>query len=314
MGSSCARHPGRPAESACARCGSGICSACSVSAEAGIYCSPDCAASGDTFGPERGGEILVVPGTRRALVGGRCAVHEEIPALVLCARCTRRACAVCIVETPSGDYCSVACSEGTAPAQRGRRLVAAVLLVGAVAAAAFLAFRRPPEPPPVALVEQPAAEPVDAIEPQPLPPVVEEPRPEPPPPPVPEPPPPPPVRVELPKPVPSPPREVQGPAEEPIPPVDRRLAEALVRLREARPAFERLAEAYGSLGDGRTALDRFLAESARVEGLLLEAHAFYSEVVDQVPEPAVLRRRLGEIDSLLLALRIAADRASARLR
>lgn len=154
MESWCGRHPGRPSESACARCGEGICSACAVSAEAGIYCSADCAASRDAWGGGRA-EVLVVPGTRRALVGGRCAVHEEIPALVLCARCTRRACAVCIVETPSGAYCSLACSKGSPVRGRVRAAVLAALGV-----AALFAWPPPPEPAPVAKVQLPSTEPV----------------------------------------------------------------------------------------------------------------------------------------------------------
>jgi hypothetical protein len=297
-----------------------------VSEGAEVYCSPECARGEDSFG----GEVLVVPGTRRALVGGRCAVHEEIPALIICGRCARRACAACIIEEPDGDFCSLACARGTTRVRRRRLVLPWVVVAGTLAIASVLLFypdSTPPatEPPAVA-VEPPDPPspplPLPPSEPPPAPAAVEEPRPEPLP--VVErtsevPAPPPPRKIEAPPaPKASPPEPATRPtppvAEEATPRMDRLMKEALLRIRVARPEFGQLADAYGSLGDDPAAVERFLADSARVERLLLEAHAIYSDLVEEVPEPGVLRRRLGELDDLLVALRSAADRVAARLR
>ncbi len=168
-------------------------------------------------------EPLVVPSTRRAMIGSSCAAHPDTPALGLCPKCGKAFCGACAVETSWGTFCSMGCSVAQggeapteAPAAR-KRLPAEVLAVAAVVlvVGAFIAIRAAtkgePEPQPIAVVAPIKPEPA---KPPPMPPKPEVAKPVPPPPPPPKPEPP---KPEVAKPEPPKP-EVAKPVPPPPPP------------------------------------------------------------------------------------------------
>jgi hypothetical protein len=193
-----------------------------------------------------GSTLILIPGTRRAVMSSSCYFHPDTSAIVLCSKCRSPICSICAKESPEGLSCSPECGPPDPVGDREKRkftlfnigLAVAVFLVLAGGVLLLNATRQPeisialaPIPAPVEIpvpvpvekkIEPPAPTPapVELPKPEPikveLPPAKVEPPPvkvEPPPAKV--EPPPPPVVVEVPKPE-HPPPPVEPPKPEPV--------------------------------------------------------------------------------------------------
>jgi uncharacterized RDD family membrane protein YckC len=106
----CQTHPGAPTVGHCPQCGRPVCARCAPGASSGQLACTDCLSLRSAPG--------VVPS------GARCAVHEDRPARLICARCGSFACAACAVG-PRPTLCSRCAPEALPPlASQGQRLVA----------------------------------------------------------------------------------------------------------------------------------------------------------------------------------------------
>jgi hypothetical protein len=55
-------------------------------------------------------EPLVTPGTKWKMIGSVCANHTDTPAVATCDRCDKTLCAMCLMETSAGTFCSQECA------------------------------------------------------------------------------------------------------------------------------------------------------------------------------------------------------------
>jgi hypothetical protein len=79
-----------------------------------------------------GSTLILIPGTRRALISSSCFFHPDTSAIVLCARCRNPICSLCAQETPEGLTCTPSCGPpDPAGAQQRRKVTALNLLLGA---------------------------------------------------------------------------------------------------------------------------------------------------------------------------------------
>lgn len=189
--------------------------------------------------------------------------------------------------------------------------------------------KRPPFPesPVIAKVDPPPP-----VVPKPEPPKPEPPKPEPikPEPPKPEPikpPPPPPPKPEPPKPEPVKPPPPEPPKPEPVKPeppkpepaksdgqtrVKKSLADAAGMIREATPLYSEIAGSVDSVQD-RAAIQDLVRKAERVQLKLGDARVLYTNVKADAPDPAVLERRVAQIDELLSTVQEFARRLKKRL-
>jgi hypothetical protein len=148
---------------------------------------------------------------------------------------------------------------------------------------------KPPPPPP------PKPEPVKPEPPNPEPIKPEPVKPEPPKPP---PPPPPPPKPEPVNPEPKPePRKEEAPAR-----VKKSMVDAAALIREATPMYQEVASAMDSLPKDRPSLVGLVDKAERVSLKLSDAKILYASVKADAPDPAVLDRRVAQLDDLLAAI------------
>jgi hypothetical protein len=197
--------------------------------------------------PRDGSTLILIPGTRRAVMSSSCYFHPDTSAIVLCSKCRSPICSLCAKESAEGLCCTPDCGPADPVGDRERSnavlfnigLGVAVLLV--LAGAVFIFGSALQREPVLAVKPAAAEEPVPAPEapkvetpvPAPEPPPAEPPKPavspvERPEPVKIEPPPakveplqakvalPLPVKVEVPKPEPPPPPVAEPPQPEPL--------------------------------------------------------------------------------------------------
>lgn len=162
----------------------------------------------------------------------------------------------------------------------------------------------PPQPPPKP--EPPKPEP-----PKPEPPKPEPPKPEPvkPPPPKPEP-----AKVEPPKPEPPKPEPPKPEPVKPEPPkpdpvkddatlrVKKSMSDAAGLIREATPIYQEVAGAVESQPSDKASALELLRKAERARMKLGDAKILYTSVKSDAPDPAVLSRRIAQLDQLLSTL------------
>src|SRR5439155_18138910 len=136
----------------------------------------------------------------------------------------------------------------------------------------------------------------------------EPPKPEPvkPPPPKPEPP-----KPEPPKPEPAKPEPPKPEPAKPEPPrvdekqvrVKKSLADAAGLIREATPIYQEVAGAMDAIPPDKAAVQDLVRKAERVQMKLGDARILYTSVKADAPDPAMLDRRVAQLDELLAAVR-----------
>lgn len=168
----------------------------------------------------------------------------------------------------------------------------------------------PPKPNPVK-VEPPTPDPLKVEPPKPDPVKVETPKPPAPPPkpdpvkveppkPAPPPPKPDPVKAEPPKPAPPPPPVKVDPAkEEATGRAKKSMADAAALIKEATPMYAEVTSAMETLPTDKPSLRDLYRKAERVQLKLSDARILYSSIRNDAPEPAVIDRRVKQLDDAL---------------
>ena len=151
--------------------------------------------------------------------------------------------------------------------------------------------RRPPFPAPPAPVIAKVEPPKPPPPPPPPPPKPEPPKPEPPAPPPPKPEP---SKVEIPKPRPE--------VTEASARIRKSMSDAAGLIREATPMYQEVALAMESVPSDKAALRDLFGKAERVRMKLGDARILYQSVKSDAPDPAVLVRRVAQLDEILDAV------------
>jgi len=176
--------------------------------------------------------------------------------------------------------------------------------------------KRPPFPAPPALViakvEPPPLPPPPKPEPAKVVPVV----PPPPPPipvkpdPVPPPPPPPPAKTEPAK---TEPAKVDPAKEEASARAKKSMTDAGALIREASPMYTEISNAMDALPNDKASLRDLYRKAERVQLKLSDARILYASIRSDAPDPAVIDRRVQQLDELLEGVGIAMKSLKSRI-
>jgi len=102
-------------------------------------CSPYQTVARRSVTPSESPRIVVLAGTRRALLSNSCFFHPDTSAIVLCAKCRNPICTLCAKESPEGLTCSPSCGIPDLAGVRERRKVAMINVALTVAILLVLA-------------------------------------------------------------------------------------------------------------------------------------------------------------------------------
>ncbi len=165
------------------------------------------------------------------------------------------------------------------------------------------------DPPPVVPVPVPVVVPVPVPVVKPEPAKVVPPPPPPPPPPKPEP-----AKVEPPKPPPPPPPpKVDTAKEESAARAKKSMADASALIKEASPMYGEISAAMDTLPGDKASLRDLYRKAERVQLKLSDARILYSSIRNDVPDPAVIDRRVKQLDELLEGVQDAMKTLKGRL-
>ena len=84
-------------------------------------------------------------------------------------------------------------------------------------------------------------------------------------------------------------------------------------IREATPIYQEIAGAMDSLPDDKAALRQLATKAERVNVKLRDARILYASVKGEAPDPAVLDRRMVQLDELLAAVQECVKKIRERL-
>ena len=80
------------------------------------------------------------------------------------------------------------------------------------------------------------------------------------------------------------------------------MVDAAGLIREATPIYQEIAGAMDSLPADKATLRALVMKAERVNVKLRDARILYASVKADAPDPAVLDRRMGQLDELLAAV------------